>query len=63
MSTSKTIEFKLSASDRNAIADSRRDEVKLSTKDVAAAKASSFIPWNCRFTECGTPAAPAKKTR
>ena len=60
MSTSKIIDFKLSDSDRNAIAESRREQVKLSAKDISKAKASSFIPWNCRFTECGAPPAPRK---
>jgi hypothetical protein len=63
MSTSKTIDFKLSDSDRNAVADSRREQVKLSAKDLSEARASSFIPWNCRFTECGTPASQTKKAR
>lgn len=63
MSTNKTIDFKLSDSDRNAIAGSRREQVKLSAKDLSDAKASSFIPWNCRFAECGAPAPTTNKTR
>jgi hypothetical protein len=63
MSTSKSIDFKLSDSDRNACADSRPEQVKLSAKDLSEARASSFIPWNCRFTECGTLASPTTKSR
>lgn len=60
MSTSKTIDFKLSDSDRHAIAEARREQVKLSAKDITKARASSFIPWNCRFAECGVPPATRK---
>jgi hypothetical protein len=60
MSNRKTIEFKLSDSDRNAIAESRGEQVKLSAKDVSEARESSFIPWNCRFAECGAPPRPRK---
>lgn len=61
MLSNKSIDFKLSDSDRNAIADSQREQVKLSAKDLSAAKTGSFIPWNCRFTECGNPTSPKSR--
>jgi len=58
----KNIDFRLSDFDRKAIADAGEKRAKLSVKDLSEARKSSFIPWNCRFDECGRPASPAKKT-
>ena len=63
MSTSKTIDFMLSDSDRKAIGESSGNQVKLSTKDLSVARIHSFIPWNCKFAECSAPGVAAKKDR